>query len=59
ASYDVLEKAGLVKKRSRFSKWVTYFYPQLLRRSLLKLAKENNYAIVKHSGRNSRVWEKE
>lgn len=59
ASYDVLEKAGLVKKRSRFSKWATYFYPQLLRRRLLKLAKENNYAVVKHSGRNSRVWEKE
>lgn len=59
ASYDVMEKAGLVKKRSRFGKWASYFYPQLLRRRMLKLAKENNYAVIKHGGRQSRIWEKE
>ena len=59
ASYDVLENTGLVKKRSHFSKWATFFYPQLLRRQLLKLAVKNNYAVVKHGGRVSRIWEKE
>jgi hypothetical protein len=59
ASYDILEKAGVVKKRSRMGKWVTFFYPQLLRRRILKIAGENNYAVVKTGGRKSRVWEKE
>jgi hypothetical protein len=59
AAYDVLEDCGVVKKRSRFGKWASYFYPKLLRRKLLKLAKENNYSIVKNNGRKSRKWEKE
>ncbi|MEI9955698.1 MAG: hypothetical protein WDM90_05170 [Ferruginibacter sp.] len=36
ATYDMLEKTGVVKKRSRMGKWVTFFYPQLLRRRLFK-----------------------
>lgn len=59
ATYDILEEAGVVKKRSRFSKWASFFYPQLLRRQLLKLAGKNNYVIVKHNGRKSRNWEME
>jgi hypothetical protein len=59
ATYDVLEDAGIVKKRSRMGKWVSCFYPQLLRRRMLKIADENNYAVVKTGGRKSRVWEKE
>jgi hypothetical protein len=59
ATYDVLEDAGIVKKRSRFGKWASFFYPQLLRRRILKLAEKNNYAVVKHNGRKSRSWEME
>ncbi|MEO7265589.1 MAG: hypothetical protein ABIW38_11780 [Ferruginibacter sp.] len=59
ATYDVLEDASVVRKRSHLSKWTAFFYPQLLRRQMLKMAKENNYAILKHSGRKSRVWEME
>ncbi len=59
ATYDVLEEVGVVKKRSRISKWTAFFYPQLLRRQMLKMAKENNYAIVKNPGKKSRSWEKE
>jgi hypothetical protein len=59
ATYDVLEETGIVKKRTRMGKWVSFFYPQLLRRRLLKAANENNFAVVKTSGRTSRVWEKE
>lgn len=59
ATYDVLEDAGVVKKRSHLSKWTAFFYPQLLRRQMLKMARENNYAIVKHEGKKSRKWEKE
>ncbi|MEO7141022.1 MAG: hypothetical protein ABIY51_12185 [Ferruginibacter sp.] len=59
ATYDVLEQAGIVKKRSRLAKWTAFFYPQLLRRQMLKMAKENNYAVVKHAGRSTRSWEME
>jgi hypothetical protein len=59
ATYDVLEDAGIVKQRSRMGKWVSFFYPQLLRRRLLKIADNNNYTVIKTGGRQSRVWEKE
>ena len=50
ATYDILEETGMVKKRTRMGKWVTFFYPQLLRRRILKAAAENNYAVVKTKG---------
>jgi hypothetical protein len=59
ATYDILEETGIVKRRSRVGKWIPFFYPQLLRRRLLKIANANNYAVVKTKGRSSRSWEKE
>ncbi len=59
ATYDILEDAGIVKRRSRFGKWSSFFYPQLLRRRILKLAEKNNYTVIKHPGRSSRQWEME
>jgi len=59
ATYDILEDAGIVKQRSHFGKWASFFYPQLLRRRILKLAEKNNYVIVKHPGRHTRLWEME
>lgn len=59
ATYDVLEETGIVKKRSLLGKWTSYFYPQLLRRRLLKIANTKNYTVIKNKGRNSRKWEKE
>jgi hypothetical protein len=59
ATYDILEETGIVKRRNRVGKWVSFFYPQLLRRRLLKIANANNYAVVKIKGRSGRSWEKE
>jgi hypothetical protein len=59
ATYDILEETGIVKKRTRPGKWTSYFYPQLLRRRILKLAASNNYVVVRTKGRASRKWEKE
>jgi hypothetical protein len=59
ATYDILETTGMVKKRTRMGKWVSFFYPQLLRRRILKVAAENNFSVVKTKGRASRIWEKE
>jgi len=59
ATYDVLEGVGIVPGKSRSATWSSYFYPQLLRRKMLKLARQKNYAIVQHPGVKSRSWEAE
>ena len=59
ATYDVLEETGILRKRSRLGKWISFFYPQLLRRRLLKVANANHFTVVKNNGRMSRKWEKE
>lgn len=57
ASYDVLSKIGLFKELKQGKDAVKFFYPKLLRKRLLKWAKENNYTIISHEGRKSRKWE--
>jgi hypothetical protein len=59
AAYDILEETGIVKKRSRLGKWGAIFYPQLLRRRLLKIAGVKNYTVIRKKGKVSRNWEKE
>jgi len=59
ATYDILEDISLVSEKSKTGKWSSFFYPQLLRRHLLRIAKERNYEVVRHEGVRSRVWEKE
>ena len=57
ATYDVLSEAGVVKKLSDKYNIVRNFYPKLLRKRMLKLAEENNYPVIYHTGRSSRKWE--
>lgn len=57
ASYDLLSEIGLVKKLSIKNNIIANFYPKLLRKRMLKWAKDNNYNIRFHEGRNSRKWE--
>mgnify|MGYP001027910880 CR=1 FL=1 len=59
ATYDALEDIGIVRPLKQTGKWLTYFYPQLFRRHMLKLSKENNYTVVRHAGVSSRKWEME
>jgi hypothetical protein len=59
ASYDLLGETGLLPAKSKTATWSQFFYPQLLRRKLLKLAERNNYTVVRHPGSNRRIWEKE
>ena len=57
ASYDVLSEVGILKKRSYKNNILVNFYPKLLRKRMLKWAKENNYTVTFHEGRTSRKWE--
>jgi hypothetical protein len=57
ASYDVLSKIGLFKELKQAKDATKFFYPKLLRKKILKWAKENNYIIISNEGRQSRKWE--
>lgn len=57
ASYDVLSEVGIFKPLSQKNNIISHFYPKLLRKRVLKWAKDNNYPVEYHTGRNSRKWE--
>ncbi len=59
AASDVLSEIGILKSRSNFGHIRKNFYPKRLRRKLLRIAKRNQLQIIRHSGRNSRKWERE
>jgi len=59
AAQDVFARAGLVKHRGRISNIITTFYPKKLRKRFFRMAKKNNYTIVKQEGRKTRRWEKD
>ncbi len=56
---DVLGQIGVVKKKRRFGNIVTTFYPKKLRKRLFRLAKKNNYQVIKNAGRQTRKWERD
>ena len=57
ASYDILSQIGIFKTKSKWCNIFSNFYPKLLRKKMLKLAKISNYKITKQPGRPSRTWE--
>lgn len=59
AAYDVLARAGIVKKYSFGKTWRRTFYPRKLRRRLEKMASERGDRIVKKQGSYKRLWEKD
>lgn len=59
ATYDVLSQIGIVPRHNRHWMVMRYFYPKLLRRQFLKLARERNYPVTRQAGRSTRKWEKE
>ncbi len=59
ASYDVLSEVGIVKRLSLKNNIIKNFYPKLLRKRMLKWARDKNYPIMFHEGRSTRKWEKD
>lgn len=57
ATYDVMSEIGLVKKHPDNFTILKNFYPKLLRKRMLRRARENNFPIIFHEGRASRKWE--
>lgn len=59
ACADVLSQLGIIKQRSNFGLIRKNFYPQRLRRKLLRYAKRNDLEVIRREGRQSRKWERE
>lgn len=59
ATYDVLSQIGIMEQKSYLGNVFSNFYPRLLRSKVLRLAKENNYKVIRLKGRKSREWEKD
>jgi zinc D-Ala-D-Ala dipeptidase len=55
---DVLTKICVLKNTSRFRLITKYFYPQLLRKKLLKMAKKFKLKVTKTKGSARRRWDK-
>jgi hypothetical protein len=56
---EILGEIGILKNRSRFSHVVTAFYPKKLRKRMFRLARKNNYQIIRTEGRPTRKWERD
>lgn len=59
ASYDVLSQLDILEKRNRWRTKFGIFYPKILRKKMLKLAKERGYKVYKQRGSARRKWEKD
>jgi hypothetical protein len=58
-AYDFLSQSDVCKHKSRLAIVLRNFYPKRLRVKLLKLAKKENWLILKQEGRKSRKWERD
>ena len=56
-AYDMLSKAEVCKRKSRFGIISKNFYPKRLRVKLLRRTQNEHWAVVKQEGRKSRKWE--
>jgi hypothetical protein len=59
AAYEILGQLGVVKNLPYHKTYLTIFYPQLLRKRLLDMARQNNWKVETRQGSNRRKWEKD
>ncbi|MBX7094003.1 MAG: hypothetical protein K1X56_04730 [Flavobacteriales bacterium] len=59
ASWDILEEAGILEKKSKFWKTQVIFYPKRIRKRMIRMAAEENWIMVYKEGKKSRTWEKD
>jgi hypothetical protein len=57
ATYDMLSKANIVTPLPQWRMVAKIFYPRLLRKKLLLMAKQNDWNVARQSGCATRLWE--
>lgn len=59
STMEILGQINILKKQNNFGCIWSAFYPRQLRKKLFRLAKKNNYKVIKQEGRPMRNWEKD
>ncbi len=59
ATYEILAQLDILKRYSYRKTSRKIFYPRKLRKRLFKMAKDNNWKIVKQEGIKKRKWEQD
>lgn len=59
ATWDILEEAGVVERKSRLWKVVVIFYPRRIRKRMFRYAEKMDWEIIRNEGSKSRIWEKD
>lgn len=59
ATWDILEEADIVKRRSKIWKAWVIFYPRRIRKRMFRYAEKEGWEVVAKDGRECRVWEKD
>lgn len=59
ASYDILAEIGVLNMRTHFGTWSRIFYPKMLRKRMMKLARKQDWQTWQKAGSECRIWEKD
>lgn len=59
STYEILAQLDIIRTYSSRMTWIRVFYPKILRRKLIRQAKEHNWRRVKLKGTRQRIWEKD
>jgi hypothetical protein len=59
STYEILAQLDLLRTRSFRGTWFNIFYPKILRRKLIRQAKEHNWKRIKIKGTRQRRWERD
>lgn len=59
STYEIMSLAGILPVKSRKRMIYDYFYPKLLRREIMVLAKKNCWLVAYREGRETRKWEED
>jgi hypothetical protein len=55
---DIFAQLGFWKRRSYSRTVINPFYPKILRKRMIRMAKENKWTIISHPGNPHRKWER-
>lgn len=59
ASYDILSQLSILPGYTNSQTAMKILYPKILRRQLLKKAKENGWTMIRQEGSEHRIWERD
>ncbi|WP_338793974.1 hypothetical protein [Bernardetia sp. MNP-M8] len=59
ATYEILAQMDILKDYSNKKTVRKIFYPRKLRKRLFRMAKENNWKVIKQEGGQKRKWERD